>query len=354
LKNAVDIIDNSLTAYNTQTACQALQDFFEVLNNWYIRRSRERFWSKVGENSEKQTAYNTLYTCLIAICKAASPLIPFITEEIYRNLTGKESVHLERFPISKTNNLEEDLNSVLLVKTMDYIRDICNAGLAVRNKENIRVRQPLRSATIIFSSVLFHEKYLENLTHIIKDELNVKVVTFIYDLGERAELKLKINFPILGKRLPDKVKEIIPASKQGKWEQLEDGRIKIAGEILEKEECQLLLEPKNPKGAAALSTNDALVILDLEITEELRQEGLARDVVRLIQQARKDADLNITDRINLSLKLPVEFETSVNNFKDYICEQTLTKNLDLDGKILSKFTNNYPLDEKELVISIGL
>ncbi|HCR85095.1 MAG TPA: hypothetical protein DIV86_00290, partial [Alphaproteobacteria bacterium] len=382
LKNAVDQIDNSLTKYNTQTACQALQDFFEVLNNWYIRRSRDRFWSKVGENAEKQTAYNTLYTCLINITKATSPLLPFLCEEIYKGLTGKESVHLEKFPeipeldedISETYEngnsvrIDKDGNKHAILKagtgkfklipgevtfsimfSVDFAREVCNTALSIRNKENIRTRQPIQKLTII-SDRYSGKIRLESL-ELIKDEVNVKEVIIESDISKYANRNLKINFPILGKRLPEKVKEIIPASKQGKWEQLEDGKIKIAGEVLEKEECQLLLEPKNPKGAAALSTNDALVILDLEITEELKDEGIARDVVRAIQQARKDADLNITDRINLGLKLPDEVIASVEKNKGYIAEQTLSKTIDISGKKYARFTKNYPFDEAEIEIS---
>lgn len=359
LKNAVEQIKTSLDAYNTATACSAVSDFFEVLNNWYIRRSRERFWeSEKTEN--KLSAYNTLYTCLVTICQAASPLLPFLTEEIYKGLTGKESVHLEKFPdVSKienhyrtppiSTNMRLIGNDANLTGPMDKARDICNVGLSIRSKENLRIRQPLAKVHVV-GNIHLSQDYAD----IVKEELNVKEVEFSSDLQDKAELKLKINFPALGKRLPDKVKEIIPSSKQGKWVKLPDGRIKIAGEILEKDECELLLEPKDKKGAASLSTNDALVILDLNLTPELIEEGIARDVVRLIQQARKEADLDIANRIDLSLTVPESYKNAVVANSNYIQEQTLAVSLDLSGKKYDKFNNVYEIEKDKVEISFAV
>ena len=148
--------------------------------------------------------------------------------------------------------------------------------------------------------------------------------------------------------------ESLVLSKQGKWEKTTDGRIKIADEVLEKDECQILLEPKDKKGAAALSSNDALVILDLNINEELKNEGIARDIVRAIQQARKEADLNITDRINVALKVPAEFASAIQANTAYISEQTLAKSLDIGSKTYSKFKNNYKLDDADIEISFDV
>ncbi len=301
-------------------------------------------------SQNKLSAYHTLYTCLVTMCKATSPLLPFLTEEIYKGLTRRESVHLEKFP--EVNISSQSFIMETLINKMDKIRNICNAGLSIRSKENIRIRQPLSKVTIYYN---YNSDYLVNdFKDIIQDELNVKKVEFSSDLEGKAELKLKINFPVLGKRLPDKVKEIIPASKQGKWEKLEDGRIKIAGEILEKDECELLLEPKDKKGAASLSTNDALVILDLEITEELKQEGVARDIIRLIQQARKEADLDIANRINLSLTLPESYKNAVVANSNYIQEQTLAVSLDLSGKKYDRFNNVYDMEKDKIEISFAV
>lgn len=364
LKASTEAIDNSLSAYDTQSACKVVEEFFEVLNNWYIRRSRERFWSSMGENdAEKYNAYNTLYTCLINICKAASPLLPYLTEEIYKSLSGNESVHLEEFP--KIPEFNEEKSTLLgeeqvtyseefLIRIMDFVRDVCNSALSVRNKENIRVRQPMNSLKVISDKSFLTALNWRNVADIIKDEVNVKEIISESNIEEYASKSLKINFPVLGKRIPDKIKQIIPASKQGKWEQLDDGRIKVLDEILEKDECELKLEPKDPKGAAALSTNDALVILDLEITEELKQEGLARDVVRLIQQARKEADLNIADKINISLGLPQSFTPAIEGNKSYISEQVLAAKIDISGEKYQRFSKKYDIEGAEVEISFDV
>jgi isoleucyl-tRNA synthetase len=345
LKSAVLAIENSFNIYQTNTACKAVEDFFEVLNNWYIRRSRDRFWS--GNNdADKISAYNTLYTCLVTICKAAAPLAPFTLEEVYKNLTGAESVHLERFP-----KLPDMGETEILEKEIDKVRDVCNAGLSVRNKENAKVRQPLAKIEIYGKAGV---SVLSKYENIIKDELNVKQIIISENLQDKATLNLKINFPVLGKRLPDKIKQIIPLAKQGKWEKLADGRIKIADEVLEKTECDILLEPKDKKGAAPLSTNDALVVLDLNITEELKNEGIARDIVRLIQQARKEADLNITDRIDISVKAPEAFAYALKTNSGYISEQTLAKSLDLGNKSYTRFKNSYKLDDLDVEISFDI
>ncbi len=343
LKEAVGKIEESLDGYQTNIACKAVEDFFEVLNNWYIRRSRDRFWSGGGD-ADKVSAYNTLYTCLTNMAKAAAPLAPYLFEAVFRGLTAKESVHLEKFP-----NVSSVKDEAELLVTMDKVREICNAGLGIRNKENAKVRQPLNSANVIVSDKITYD--LKPLGDIIADELNVKSVNFSYDLGEKAELKLNLNFPVLGKRLPHKVKELIPAVKQGKWKMLDSGGVEVLGEVLETGEYVLNLEPKNKKGAASVSGNDAVIELDLNITDELRDEGIARDVVRAIQQARKDADLNITDRIDVALQVPAELASAIQANTGYISEQTLAKTISVGGKAYSRFKNNYKLDEADIEIS---
>jgi len=156
------------------------------------------------------------------------------------------------------------------------------------------------------------------------------------EVSKFADFQLKINFPVLGKRLPAKMKGLIAASKQGDWKRVDDGRVQVADEVLEPEECSLLLAPKDEKAAQALSTQDALVLLDLEISESLKAEGIARDVVRLIQQSRKEADFAITDRITLSIDTDqITLQQACEAFNDYIIEQTLADSLEL-GKAKGK------------------
>ncbi len=318
LKLAVTNIKESMDAYDIASAYQVIDDFFEILNNWYIRRNRYRFW-KTEHDQDKKQAYNTLYSSLVLMCKAMAPLIPLIAERIYIGLVhndsfeAENSVHLCLFP-----DVSSIINEKLLVAEMDKVREICSAALAIRNKENIRTRMPLAKLTIYGENLNF----LNNYSDIIQDELNVKQIEISTSLEDQANFKLKINFQVLGKRLPNKIKDIIAANKQNLWQEL-NGRIIIADEILEQEEAQLVLSPKNVRASQSLNDNKALVTLDLTINPELEAEGLARDLIRLIQQARKDAELNVSDHINLTIDMDEENIKMVEPFINMINEQTL-------------------------------
>lgn len=341
-RQAVENISKSMDSFDTPSACREVEGFFEILNNWYIRRSKERFW-KSEKDADKQAAYDTLYTVLHIMCRAFAPLLPLVTEEVFQGITGDgQSIHLQDFPdVSKITEEEQ------LIRDMDKVRDICNSALAIRSAENIRVRQPLSTLTVVTSDA----GNIANYKDIIEDEINVKNVIFANNVSEFADYKLKINFPVLGKRLPAKVKEIIGASKQNQWKQLSNGRIEISGEELLPEECSLLLEPKNKKGAQGLSTNDALVLLDLNITNELKIEGVARDLVRLIQQSRKDAALNITDRIDLNVETKSsDVLDAINSFNNYISEQTLSVSVNAGEATSFNHRFEQKLDGEDVVI----
>lgn len=321
LKTAIMNIDNSLSNYDLQQAYQQLSSFFEVLNNWYIRRSRARFW-QTEINDDKKSAYNTLFTCLNLMMRAASPLIPLLSEAIYQGLNGHElkaenSVHLQDFANIDAINIDEQL-----VATMDKIREICSSALFIRNSKNIRVRQPLAELKIVTNDNLQIADFVE----LIKDEVNVKQVNFADRVNDYADLKLDLNFKILAKRLPAKIKQIIPAVKQGKWQQQgNEIMVSLADEqiAIHEDEFSLSLLPKDKEQTAALPDNNSLIILDLNLSEELLQEGHARDLVRMIQQARKDLDLNISDHINLQIDAENEIVNAAEKFKNYIEEQTL-------------------------------
>lgn len=364
LLKTVDTVNNiklAMDAYDTPAACKYVEGFFEVLNNWYIRRNKERFW-KAEKDADKQAAYDTLYTVLHIMCRAMAPLLPLTTEEIWQGLSGEEntkSVHLQQFPDSLPNNLSiwneknELVTGSLVIFAMDRIRDICNTALAIRSAENIRVRQPLASICIVENEEFWYNKNQE-LKHLIEDELNVKQVQFESNVSKFADYKLKINFPVLGKRLPAKVKDVIAANKQGQWKKLANGNIEIAGEELLPEECSLQLEPKDKKAAQSLSSNDALVILDLDITDELKMEGFYRDLVRMIQQSRKDANLNIVDRIKLNIETANDdIKQTVTKFGKSIAEQTLAVSVDIGGVGSMPHRFEQQLDGKDLIIGFS-
>ncbi|NBX03793.1 MAG: DUF559 domain-containing protein [Alphaproteobacteria bacterium] len=372
-KQAVTTIQTSLDAYDTPSACDAVMQFFEALNNWYIRRNKERFWS-TEKNADKQAAYDTLYTVLTLMCRAAAPLLPLTLDEIYKNMTGEDSVHLATFPtvmpaqagIHVDPGLRRDDEQELIAQ-MDWVRDVCNTALAIRNNVKIRVRQPLQLLQLTNNPLLMQhvkggsEQIIHNWNYfveVVKDEVNVKEIhsgSSKESITDYATLKLSINSQILGKRLPALMKQILPASKKGEWKQV-DGTVEIAGEKLLPGEYVLQLEPKPEYAnrAQALSTNDALVILDTTITPELEAEGIARDAVRMIQQARKDANLNVSDKIALFIDAPAQIMAAIDTHMGYIMEQTLTAEMLASAPSSAAYSAELELDEHKVKLSLSV
>ncbi|WP_339052061.1 isoleucine--tRNA ligase [Candidatus Lariskella endosymbiont of Epinotia ramella] len=348
-QQTLSTIKSSMDKYDTVSACAAAERFLEALNNWYIRRSRSRFW-RFEKDDDKISAYNTLYTILTHFCLAIAPLLPMVTEEIYCNLNAEDkiSLHLQKFPM-----IDESKIDYQLINDMEKVRDACNAALHIRNDLGIRIRQPLAKVTFIgVSSTLFGEE----LKQLILDEINVKSWENLAEdeISKYADFKLKLNLASIGKRLPGKVQSIIKASKNSEW-RIKDNFVEISGEILKQEEFELKLEPKPEwtKNVVALSNSNALVLLDTNITKELEQEGIARDFIRVVQQARKDRNLKVTDRIT------VQFFTSSQNIIDsieawskYIKEQTLSdsmlfvKSLEENGSIIIE------INDKPIVLNL--
>lgn len=325
LRIAVENIDSALTAFDSVTAYNEVSIFFEILNNWFIRRSRNRFW-KQEKDTDKTEAYNVLFTCLEHMSRAMSSLLPMISEEIFLGLNGNKrdgtiSVHLCAFPDLSTIKIND-----ALVRSMDKVLEICNAGLFIRTNENIRVRQPIKDVTIVTKDALGIKPFEE----LIKDELNIKSIIYQEDVTSYADLKLAINFPLVGKRLAHKMKDIIAASKKGEWT-IKNELLLISNEKLSGAEFSLKLEPKSNVGAKALSSNDGIVVLNLEIDRPLMLEGLARDVVRAIQQARKDADFHISDRILVSVESSGDTMEAIKQYSALISEQTLSSFGDASG-----------------------
>ncbi|WP_374699561.1 isoleucine--tRNA ligase [Wolbachia endosymbiont (group A) of Limnophora tigrina] len=343
---AVEGMRASMNNYNSQEACKILTDFFEVLNNWYIRRSRERFW-KSDLDQDKTDAYNVLYTVFYYILRAAAPLLPLITETIWQGLKYKEtSVHLADFPQLDRYNSE-------LIAKMDLVREICNAALSIRNMFNIRIRQPLGSMTIYHKSScnFLEDEYQE----MVRDEVNVKELEIVSELKEVASLELKLNFPVLGRKVPDKIKKLVQYVKEGKWKQVENEQIFLGDETesytMEKGEYELLLKA-NSEYSAVFDNNKGVVILNTELNNELILEGLARDIVRLIQETRKQADFYISDRIRVIIKAEDEkIKEAINTWVEYIKDQTLALSLDTNKEIEADF---YSKEYQGLTVGIKL
>ncbi|MEZ6197610.1 MAG: isoleucine--tRNA ligase [Planctomycetota bacterium] len=303
-------------------ACQILRRYLDATNNWWIRRSRERFW-RPEKDQDKQDAYDTLYTVLETLCRAAAPLLPLVTEEIWRGLTGGRSVHLADWP--EIGDFPED---PALVADMDRVREICSAGLAVRSETNIRVRQPLATLTVAGAGT---DRLGDDL-ELIREEVNVKEVRVAKDLESLARFELAVNARVLGPRLGGEMKTVLGASKQGRWSRNEAGAIVVEGHELLEGEYTLRLKPLEDLGAVgieALPSNDVVVALSLEISPELEAEGVARDLVRLIQTMRRDAGLAVSDRIALRVTPPESARTALETFAGFVSEQVLAGSFEL-------------------------
>ena len=315
-RQLVESVDSKMEDYDLPGATESIQAFIDALNNWYIRRSRDRFWEKrTKENeNEKKDAYDTLYTVLKIFSQVSAPFLPMIMEEIHTGLTGEQSVHLTDWPDSEI--LPEDKP---LVENMDRIRDAASTALSLREDEGIRVRLPLSSMVIAGPGSSSLSNFLELLT----DEVNVKEIKLIEDLDKYATYSLQPNGSLLGPRLGKEVQSVFAAAKSGDWELNEDGTAKVADVLLNAEEFELGLQPHEGITAATLNSGDAIIILDTEITEDLAKEGIARDVIRQVQQARRDAELVVTDRIQIWLDGGETILEGVKTFEEYVASQIL-------------------------------
>jgi len=263
----------------------------------------------------------------------------------------KISVHLQNFPDVSFLNDEKQL-----IADMDLVRSICSTALSIRDNKNLRVRLPLKSLTVTGKN----SARILPFKDIIADEINVKNIEVKEEISELAELKLQINFKKIGAKYGAKIKEITQAAKEGNWQKISDKEIEIAGLKLVDDEFEVKLATKNIDekkfAIQALPTNDYLISLDIEITKDLEDEGIARDIVRAIQQNRKDADLKITDHIKLQISSSNSRILEVTkNFGDYIKEQVLANELKATSeKISSKFSFENKLDDGDISVGIDL
>jgi isoleucyl-tRNA synthetase len=321
----VDLMTRELDSLNVAAACDATRTFLEVLSNWYIRRSRDRFWN--GESEESFAAFDTLYTVLETTTRAVAPLLPLTAEEIWRGLTGGRSVHLTDWPTAGQIDVH-------LAAAMDRVREVCSTGSALRKAENLRVRLPLSSLTIVADDA----DALRPYAALISDELNVRelMLTDLAAAGSGAfgvRQVLQVNARVAGPRLGKDVQVAIKASKSGDWSAEADGTVSSGGITLRAGEytLQTVVADTDPddQRAVAMLSGGGFVILDTTVTPELAAEGLARDVVRAVQQARRDAGLDVSDRIHLRLSGDANVRAAIQAHANLIKAETLATTLEL-------------------------
>ncbi|OJX81613.1 isoleucine--tRNA ligase [Leifsonia sp. 71-9] len=299
-RDLVEAVTADLEGFDSTLASAKLRDFADVLTNWYVRRSRDRFWTGVAEDGSGSEAFDTLYTVLETLTRVAAPLLPLVTEQIWKGLTGGRSVHLTDWPDAAEFPADD-----ALVDAMDRIRAISSTTLSLRKQAGLRVRLPLAALTVVAENV----DALRPFEAILRDELNVKSVELV-ELQEGSASaygitsKLTVNARAAGPRLGKQVQQVIGAARAGDWSE-HDGVVTVGGIELVEGEYELVLETaqadEESSSALALLAGGGFVLLDTRTTPELEAEGLARDVIRAVQDTRKAAGLDVSDRIRLAL-----------------------------------------------------
>ncbi|RKX79452.1 MAG: isoleucine--tRNA ligase [Spirochaetes bacterium] len=330
----VSEVTGQMDLFDLQKALDPVVNFIDLLNNWYIRRSRRRFWKSENDLDKKQ-AYQTLYSVILKLITVAAPFIPFVTEEIYQNLKTdqmSESVHLCDFPVP-----DQTLRDTELELKMSVVRQAVSLGRALRNMHSLKTRQPLKAIHLVTKN-RNEKKILREMEDIIREELNVKEVIHRENEEDLIEYRAKPNYKILGKQLGKDMRlaaQKIEALNTREIQSLLEGAvlsIDLNGKILDLTRDNVVIQRLEKKNLKVINEGSLTVALDSEITEDLRQEGIVRDLIRSIQNLRKDAGLEVTDRINLYMDAPEPVKKAVEEFKDHLLNETLAVKLTWERK----------------------
>jgi isoleucyl-tRNA synthetase len=309
-----------------------VEPFLDDLTNWYVRRSRRRFW-KSERDADKSAAYATLYRVLTTLCRLLAPIVPFVTEAMYQNLVRSvdpealESVHHTDWPQADPAMVDEDL-----VARMALVRQVVALGHSARNSRNIKLRQPLGRALVHLESGV--GELDEELVDLVRDELNVKQVTFVEDASELVTYRLlpvnKVLGPRFGKQFPAVRAALGALDSKAAVRRLQESRplqLEVEGKEIELAPDEVLVREEAREGLAVASERGVSVAVDAVLTPELVSEGLAREVVRRVQSLRKEADLNLDDRIVTTYEADEELARAVEAWRDFIAAETLSVEL---------------------------
>lgn len=333
----VAYVTEAMNEYDLNKATRAINNFLnEDLSNWYIRRNRRRFWGSELNNSKK-AVYQTTYQVLEGLCRLMAPISPFITEEIYRNLTQEESVHLADYPVSDESKYQDKIE-----EKMDLVRDLISLGRNAREEAKIKVRQPI-SEVIIDSK---NKSIISDLVELIKEELNVKEVVFEDNLGTYINFIVKPNFKEVGKILGPKIKEFQEVlSKLGmeevnKLRNEENVVVNLSGEEFTIEASMVDIRVESKEGFDATYKDNNFIVLNTKLTEELVNEGLARETISKIQQIRKNNGFEITDRVKVSYEASEEYSKAIDKFIPTIKDETLAIEFNQGSNLVDEYDIN--------------
>jgi isoleucyl-tRNA synthetase len=300
-------VTSALDIYDVSGACASVREYLEVLTNWYVRRSRDRFWA--GDVD----AIDTLHTVLEVVSRVAAPLLPLTTEAVWRGLTGERSVHLADWPL--VDDLPAD---DALVAAMDRVRTVCSAALSLRKSAKLRVRLPLAALVVAATDA----PVLEPFVDLIADEVNVKTVSLTTDVAQHGHFELVVNARAAGPRLGGDVQKVIKAVKAGEWSTV-DSTVVAAGVELLPGEYERRLVATDRGATTELPGGSGLVVLDTDVTPDLAAEGIVRDLIRVVQQARREAGLDVSDRIGLTVSAPPDVVDAARAHEPFLSGETL-------------------------------
>jgi isoleucyl-tRNA synthetase len=357
MNTTVKLVDEYLDDYEPTKTARTIENFVDELSNWYVRRNRRRFW-KEGKSLDKQAAYQTLYECLVDLAKLISPIAPFLGEWLYQRLNevteaDEESVHISFYPTVEETAIDKQLEH-----RMELARHVSSMVLSLRNKLELNVRQPL-SRIILPVEKEEDRQAIESVKEIILDEVNVKEVQFVDDDSGIVHKSAKPNYPKLGSKLGSKMKPVASKVAELTTEEIteyeETGSIELdLGEqgIVQLGEDSLEIIRTGLEGWSVETEKGLSVALDTELTEELIQEGLAREFVNRIQNMRKEADFDVEDRIIIGFDGSEELEEAVTEMKDYIKSETLAEEISSEKLEVSDFVKSWEIGDNESTISI--
>ena len=357
INTTIKKVDEHLDDYEPTKAARDIEDFVEELSNWYVRRNRRRFW-KAGKSLNKTAAYQTLYECMLDLAKLMSPISPFVGEWLYQRLNevselGEESVHISFYPTVEETAIDKGLEH-----RMDLARQISSMVLSLRNKIELNVRQPL--ARIILPIEDEEErKAIKSVKDIILDEVNVKNIEFVDDDSGIVQKTAKPNFPVLGKRLGGKIKSVTPKVAQLSTQEItefeESGYMELdldGDGVVELDRNDLEISRSGLEGWQVETEDGMSVALDTDLSTELVQEGLAREFINRIQNMRKEADFEVTDRIAIGVATSDKLYEAIQAMNDYIKRETLAEKI-TDGLLeVSDFKKKWEIGDDNCTISI--
>ena len=329
LNELVEFVTNNLDNYDSAAASYKVEEFIELLSNWYVRRNRRRFW-KSENDADKQFAYQALYECLYTLCHLLAPFMPFITDKIYQNLVrthdnkSPKSVHLGNWPISDKNLIDPNLSSQVRVS-----KTLVSLGRSVRQKSGIRVRQPI-SQIIISGAFISDNELQEYMNQQITEELNVKEVVFDNSIEGIFKYIVNLRFDLLGPRLGNDINLVANTLKNMDSdliarEAISKGYVEIDGIKIDKEEFNIQIE--DISHFSSIYENNYVVSLNTTLDENLINEGIAREFIHNVQNIRKDSGFNIEDRISIEFEGDEELSKAILQFEKYISSETLALNL---------------------------